>query len=135
MLGSIDLNNKPRPTSDFSMAADVKCHSATPKLIGSELPYLTLLYLQKSDQTALCLSHLDKCDKKNKGSQPRPLLPGNLGHLGDDSINFKVMFFNAQHRNEKKASKSTRVASLYLKLLLLGHLNYDADHQKRQTER
>ena len=46
--------------------------------------YLALPHLHKSDQSALCLSHLDKGDEKHKGSQPRPLLPGNLGHLGDD---------------------------------------------------
>ena len=46
--------------------------------------YFTLLYLHKSGQTALFLSYLDKGDEKHKGSQPRPLLPGNLGHLGDD---------------------------------------------------
>ena len=46
--------------------------------------YLTLLYPHKSDPTVLCLTHLDKGDKKDKGSQPRPLLPGNLAHLSDD---------------------------------------------------
>ena len=99
--GNIDLNDKPTPTSGFSMAVDVKCHSATPKLIGPELPYLTY-YIFTNHIKQPCVSPTwTRVTRSTRAANQDRSSQATLPTLVMTAINFKVMFLNVQYQNEK----------------------------------
>ena len=98
MLGSIDLNNKPTPTSGFSMAVEVKCHSATPKLIGSELLYLTYYIFTNQVKQARVSPTWTRVTRRTRAANQDRSSQATLPTLGMMSINFKVMFFKMKKK-------------------------------------
>ena len=93
--GNIDLNNKPTPTSGFSMAVDVKCHSATPKLIGPELPYLTYyIFTNQIKQPCVCPTWTRVTRSTRAANQDRSSQATLVTLVVMTAINYKFMFLN-----------------------------------------